>query len=792
MTLTYTYDGSPLGFPIPPTKLNLPSRAEIGSIDVGGVSPEDTGAALTLTGWRPFVVEESACSQPRIFTGWVYDRGIGRSFDQTQFVGSDERIHDTTLTGLNAIFGMRIIWDTDGNRPEETMDARLAWLLGSDYLSGLIDDTGHVLTGLSLSMDAADYRDGYPDAVLQDLSTRSASLINYFAMWDPTPATGSPRVGLFYNYVGSATYDCTISISNAGDDDGATIFTPDEQPEARLNRSPETVWSDVDVKYKNGSVHVYKDATALAFIRRGTTINKPYIGKQATAISAGQSFLATHDTEVDRITCQITVPASVVGLIQAGMRMPVKFTHMPGYESGTSMVIVAYTPTPTDDHASHYAIALELVAPKVVPNYPLYAVLEKHRANFWACSSPPIWPDGHEMAGWEISDYSIVPPGDPPALTGPVSLVPWATGGSSCVYQGFQITADGTVDLDLAGAYSGVSFGAKDVWVEIRQNGTIIGSYHDVVVDGGLATITVTGLAALAGDIFTVSCYAPDWALFAFGMVPYVWTQTHFKISGTAGGGGGTGGPITPPTGGGTTTHTTDPTVTDDSTHGFAVGDHWINTATGEEFVLVDSTDGAAVWVSTTATGGGSSLTVREVDGSPSVVATELDVPNGSLTVAGTVATLHYVQPFGGGLEVYETIAALGATHTLDLANGNGFDATLTADCTLTFAGATAGTLCSFMLLLRQDGTGGWTMTWPGSVIWAGGTAPTLDTTMSTAAVLTFFTLDGGTTWYGFPTGTSAAVASSQHILLADGHATPFAFTDLLQMDDGSDFMWSD
>ncbi len=29
-------------------------------------------------------------------------------------------------------------------------------------------------------------------------------------------------------------------------------------------------------------------------------------------------------------------------------------------------------------------------------------------------------------------------------------------------------------------------------------------------------------------------------------------------------------------------------------------------------------------------------------------------------------------------------------------------------------------------------------------------------------------------------------------ILLADGHATPFVFTDLLQMDDGSDFMWSD
>ena len=40
---------------------------------------------------------------------------------------------------------------------------------------------------------------------------------------------------------------------------------------------------------------------------------------------------------------------------------------------------------------------------------------------------------------------------------------------------------------------------------------------------------------------------------------------------------------------------------------------------------------------------------------------------------------------------------------------------------------------------------------------------------------------------------TSATVSGvGSRILLADGHATPFAFTDLLQADDGSDFLWSD
>ena len=40
---------------------------------------------------------------------------------------------------------------------------------------------------------------------------------------------------------------------------------------------------------------------------------------------------------------------------------------------------------------------------------------------------------------------------------------------------------------------------------------------------------------------------------------------------------------------------------------------------------------------------------------------------------------------------------------------------------------------------------------------------------------------------------TSATVSGvGSRILLADGHATPFTFDDLLQADDGSDFLWSD
>ena len=43
------------------------------------------------------------------------------------------------------------------------------------------------------------------------------------------------------------------------------------------------------------------------------------------------------------------------------------------------------------------------------------------------------------------------------------------------------------------------------------------------------------------------------------------------------------------------------PTVTDDSADGYAVGSRWLNTETDEEFVCTDATAGAAVWKSTTA-----------------------------------------------------------------------------------------------------------------------------------------------------------------------------------------------
>lgn len=91
-----------------------------------------------------------------------------------------------------------------------------------------------------------------------------------------------------------------------------------------------------------------------------------------------------------------------------------------------------------------------------------------------------------------------------------------------------------------------------------------------------------------------------------------------------------------------------------------------------------------------------------------------------------------------------------GGTLTLDLVNGNVFEITLTEATTFTFSNPPAATIAgSFTLILKQDGTGGWATTWPASVDWPSGVSPTLSVGPSDIDIISFFTTDAGTTWYG-------------------------------------------
>lgn len=101
--------------------------------------------------------------------------------------------------------------------------------------------------------------------------------------------------------------------------------------------------------------------------------------------------------------------------------------------------------------------------------------------------------------------------------------------------------------------------------------------------------------------------------------------------------------------------------------------------------------------------------------------------------------------------EVRPTPSSSAGTLTLDLTTGNVFEVTLTENVTtLTISNWPAtGRAGSFTLVIHQDGTGGWTVTWPAAVLWHNGSAPTVSAAIGATDIYSFLSTTAGTTIYG-------------------------------------------
>jgi hypothetical protein len=95
-------------------------------------------------------------------------------------------------------------------------------------------------------------------------------------------------------------------------------------------------------------------------------------------------------------------------------------------------------------------------------------------------------------------------------------------------------------------------------------------------------------------------------------------------------------------------------------------------------------------------------------------------------------------------------IGNAGATRTFDLTAGNFFSVTIDQATTFTFSNPPAsGDFGAFVMEITNGAA--FVITFPASVDWVGGTAPTL--TASGVDQLVFTTRDGGTTYFGFVAG---------------------------------------
>jgi hypothetical protein len=96
-------------------------------------------------------------------------------------------------------------------------------------------------------------------------------------------------------------------------------------------------------------------------------------------------------------------------------------------------------------------------------------------------------------------------------------------------------------------------------------------------------------------------------------------------------------------------------------------------------------------------------------------------------------------------------LGSTGAATTINLAAGTVFTATLTDNCTFTFANpnGTASTGSSFTLILTNDATPSRSIVWPATVQYSDGTVPARTETATAKDIWFFFTPDGGSVYYG-------------------------------------------
>lgn len=99
--------------------------------------------------------------------------------------------------------------------------------------------------------------------------------------------------------------------------------------------------------------------------------------------------------------------------------------------------------------------------------------------------------------------------------------------------------------------------------------------------------------------------------------------------------------------------------------------------------------------------------------------------------------------------EVVTVLAAGSGARALDLSLGNVFAVTKNGATTWSFTNVTAvaNRAASFTLILTNGGTTTGANTWPASVKWSYAIVPTL--TNGGVDILTFMTVDNGTTWHG-------------------------------------------
>lgn len=157
----------------------------------------------------------------------------------------------------------------------------------------------------------------------------------------------------------------------------------------------------------------------------------------------------------------------------------------------------------------------------------------------------------------------------------------------------------------------------------------------------------------------------------------------------------------------------------------------------------------------------GVTATAAEINILDGVTATTAEINYNDITTLGTSeASKSVTADSNGNVKLTEevqatcyletTVALSGTTPTVDCDEGNSFTLSTTGNTTFTFsyAGVNLTTNDAYGFTLKITAGGTHTLTWPGTVDWPDGIAPDAPASGETD-IYVFYTVDGGSNWYG-------------------------------------------
>lgn len=367
MAQTTTIDGVARTGVIVRSECEWGESAYLGEIGQGRLRINDADGTISVVGHKTIVTEQSSTAAwPRLYTGFVGRKTMGRG--ETYVMGAGREITVTTKDG-NDLLTRHIIRGTDGKRPAETVGERVAWILTSVYLTGLVADFGAVTDVTTLGMDATDYRGQRPGDVLAACAKKAQ--FNFYVRWHVEQAAEGSGWELVFRDDNASTADTsTITITNDGTANSTSSFAPDQ--DAEFTEDPEDVYSGAYAAYAKGTVYETRPATATAFVARDGATDDSGIKTAASATDEAKGFLWQSHLEEHTLIVTLQMRAAYVNLIRAGQRVAVTMTHLAqeGYDAGAYWRVLRRKVRQPLDTDHDYAVTLDLAPQEAAETFP--------------------------------------------------------------------------------------------------------------------------------------------------------------------------------------------------------------------------------------------------------------------------------------------------------------------------------------------------------------------------------------------------------------------------------------